>query len=284
MEALRSQTIPGDQFEVIWIDDASRDGGGVWLREHLPPAWHLLQFAESRGSYAARNAGVEAAASENLAFTDVDCRPHSDWLEKGLAGLTVAPRVAGQVHLLLSNSPSIAELVDADRFLRQRRNAHDGFAATANLFVRRATFDAVGGFDGSLRSGGDQEFGWRCSQAGVPIHYAERAVVSHAARKSVLDLLRKSRRVGFGIGQVLRRGRMPLGTLAGRALERSSVAVRPRAEGRTFRHPGLRRWCLVIGVHALVVLASVAGGLKGALISGAPPLGEPFRPRSKETA
>ena len=82
-----------------------------------------------------------------------------DWLEQGLAALASAPRVAGRIHLELSDSPSTAELVDAGRFLRQRRYVEEGFGATANLFVRRSVFDSLGGFDEHLKSGGDYEFG-----------------------------------------------------------------------------------------------------------------------------
>ena len=178
VSALERQAASREAFEVIWIDDASGDEGGAWLQEHLPAGWRLLVHTTPRGSYAARNTGLRVAASDNLAFIDVDCRPQEDWIEQGLACLASAPRIAGRVELELSGSPSAAELVDAGRFLRQRRYVQEGFGATANLFVQRPVFDSVGGFNEQLRSGGDYEFGLRCSKAGIPIQYADDVVVS----------------------------------------------------------------------------------------------------------
>src|SRR5918993_4929477 len=111
--ALKSQTISSDQFEVIWIDDASRDEGGLWLQEQLSPGWRLITFSEPRGSYAARNKGVQVATSDNLAFTDADCRPHPDWLECGLIALSDGPRAAGRIETKPPAAPSLAAIVDA---------------------------------------------------------------------------------------------------------------------------------------------------------------------------
>jgi glycosyltransferase involved in cell wall biosynthesis len=266
--ALAAQTIAPDAFEVIWVDDASRDGGTCWLRDRLRPTWRLIVLERPRGSYAARNAALQAATSDNLAFTDVDCRPERDWLEEGLAALATAPRVAGRIDLELSPSPSAAELVDARRFLRQRHYVREGFAATANLFVQRAVFRQAGVFDEHLRSGGDQEFGWRCAKAGIPIRYAEDAVVTHAARASLGGLLRKAERVGFGMGQILRSGAIPLGVAARRAAERFTVARGGRPAERVVPAAGLGRRWLLAAVHLLLVLATAGGGLRG-IVSGA---------------
>jgi cellulose synthase/poly-beta-1,6-N-acetylglucosamine synthase-like glycosyltransferase len=265
VDALRAQTLAQSLFEVLWVDDGSGDDGCAWLRGQLSPTWRVLASGERRGSYAARNSGLRAAGGDNVAFTDVDCRPCEDWLEQGLLALAAAPRAAGRIELELSDSPSIAELVDAGRFLRQRHYVQEGFAATANLFVRRAVFAQVGGFIEDLRSGGDQEFGWRCSRAGIPIMYADRAAVSHAARATLRGLLQKGERVGFGGGQVLRRGRMPVSTFARRAVERFTVARRQDAGDQSKLRLGVIRSCLVSAVHLLVLSANVAGVLRGVL-------------------
>src|SRR5687768_2894002 len=93
LNALERQVASRDVFEVIWVDDASGDHGGAWLQQHLQPGWRLLVHPRPRGSYAARNTGLHAAAGDNLAFIDVDCRPQEDWIEQGLACLASAPRV-----------------------------------------------------------------------------------------------------------------------------------------------------------------------------------------------
>lgn len=269
VDALKRQTLDQGAYEVIWIDDASRDGGGLWLQERLPSGWRLLVHPESRGSYAARNTGLRAARGESIAFTDVDCRPNDDWLDHGLAALASAARIAGRIHLELAEAPSIAELVDAGRFLRQHRYVKEGFAATANLFVHRSVFRLVGEFDECLRSGGDHEFGWRCSQAGVPIRYAENAVVNHPARTSLRQLLRKSERVGFGIGHVVRRGRMPMRTLAQSAADRLTLVRRRGLSERRIAVAGLGRSFLVTAVHLLVLAATILGCLRGFVFPGA---------------
>jgi glycosyltransferase involved in cell wall biosynthesis len=264
VSALRAQTW-GPVMEVIWIDDGSRDEGSAWLRTQLAPHWHLLMHRAPRGAYAARNSGLEVAAAENLAFTDVDCRPRPDWIERGLAALETVPRVAGRVDVELSASPSTAELVDAGRFFRQRRYVKEGFGATANLFVRREVFNAVGRFDDQLKSGGDYEFGLRCTTRGIPIEYSDDVVVGHPARATIRELLTKGERVGFGTGQLFRRRGLPVRLLMARAADRFSLARRRRRTERTIPDAGGTQSLSMTGLYALILLATVAGSVRGVL-------------------
>lgn len=269
LDALKRQTCDADSFEVLWIDDASGDGGTTWLEGERPSSWKVLVHSAPRGSYAARNTGLQIAAGESIAFTDVDCRPREDWIAQGLDALTAAPRVAGRVQIELSDSPTPAELVDAGRFLRQRRYVQEGFGATANLFVRKMVFDRVGRFDERLKSGGDYEFGLRCSQAGIGIAYADDVVVSHPARASLRDLLAKGERVGFGTGQLIRRGGMPMRLLAARASDRFALARRRGTTERSIPRVEGRRSFVLSGVHLLVLASTVVGSVRGFLLPGA---------------
>jgi glycosyltransferase involved in cell wall biosynthesis len=267
LTALESQTAAKDAFEVLWVDDGSGDGGGAWLRQHLPHGWRLLTHARPRGAYAARNTALAAAAGESIAFTDVDCRPTENWIERGMAWLSSVPRVAGRVELELSPSPSTAELVDAERFLRQRRYVQEGFGATANLFVRRSVFGEVGGFDEHLRSGGDYEFGQRCTLSGISIQYADDVIVTHPARGSLRELLSKGERVGFGTGQLIRRGGISMERLTARMSDRFALAGRHGATERAV--PAARkRTASMKAVHVLVLAATLAGGARGFLFPG----------------
>ena len=151
--------------------------------------------------------------------------PQVELNSNGLAWLSAAPRVVRVGHPL-----ELSPLLDArtgeawGRFFRQRRYVEEGFGATANLFVERRVFHDVGGFDERLRSGGDYEFGQRCSLAGIPIRYADDVVVSHAARSTLRELLSKSERVGFGTGQLIRRRGISRERPAARITDRFALA------------------------------------------------------------
>jgi glycosyltransferase involved in cell wall biosynthesis len=273
VDALKRQTLPADAFEVILVDDGSSDGGPGWLRDHTPPGWRVVSHARSRGSYAARNTGLKQAKASNLAFTDADCRPRADWLEQGLTALASSPRVAGQIQFDPPPSPSVVELVDMGRFFRQRQYVTEGFAATANLFVRREVFEAVGAFDETLRWGGDYELGRRCLRAGIPIEYAERAVIDHRPRRSLGELLRKGEHVGYGAGQVARQGGSSLRVLWKRALERLSLTRKRELAERHIQVNEAQQSMLVTAVMLLVMTATAFGCVRGFMFSNRRALG-----------
>lgn len=263
LEAIREQTLSTGSYEVIFVDNGSSDGSLEWLSAHGPPGSRVLRCPDRHRPYAARNRGIEAARADIVAFTDADCRPDPAWLEAGLKALERAPRAAGRIDLVCSDHPSLAELVDSGRFLRQWRYAREGFGATANLFVRREVFDGVGGFDELLVSGGDYEFGQRASAAGFPILYDADTIVRHPARATFHGLSRKAYRVGYGFGQSLGLGQVTPRSAAGRIIDRVRLCGgRGLGErGRIVR--GLpTRVGIVLGLillHLVTFLAILAG-------------------------
>lgn len=207
LAALAAQDYEGD-VQVIVVDNGDNPGlpapgGGVEVVAEAAP-----------GSYAARNAGVAAARGEVLAFTDADCRPTPTWLSSGVAALLAAPggAIGGRIDVLLNGGrPTGAALWDRLHGLRQDTYVlRDGYAATANLIVMRAVFEAIGPFDGGLRSGGDREWGERATRAGTRVLYRPDVVVEHPARSSLAELHSKTLRVHRGWAAVqVRRGRPP---------------------------------------------------------------------------
>jgi glycosyltransferase involved in cell wall biosynthesis len=221
LDALARQTAPRKAFEVIFIDDASTDETAEFIR--ASGAAEVVVSPSRRGSYAARNLGLSRARAEIVAFTDSDCIPAPNWIETGLAELdrTEADMLAGQVDMPLGDRPTIAALVDAWRFLDQRRWVRRNFGATANLWVRQDVFRRVGCFREDLISGGDAEFGHRATRSGAKLRYAERLIVSHPPRDRAQDLARKGFRTGVGAAQQFWHGNGPL-----------------RERGRTWLRPG----------------------------------------------
>jgi hypothetical protein len=203
-----------------------------------------------------------------LAFTDADCRPKPRWLSAGLAALDAGADLAGgKVEVPLGSSPTVAEAVDAARSLDQERFVRDGAAITANLFVRRSVFDAIGSFNRRLRSAGDVEFTRRAVAHGLRLAYAPEAVVVHDPRRRARDLVRKNLRVGAGHTDVRRHGGGPE---SARPVPWARVSAwRPRRgllgiehlEAQGYRPGRARRLVLQAGQYAYVQLPEVIGSL-----------------------
>jgi glycosyltransferase involved in cell wall biosynthesis len=192
LDALSSQTLDGD-YEVVVVDDGSRDRTPEIVRGYGSVA-RLVANPQSRGPGGARNRGVQEARAPVLAFTDADCFPTAGWLAAGLAKLGEADLVQGRVE----PDPTV-ERTPFDRSLAVDRDG--GFYQTANLFVRRELFDAVGGFhDWVLEAhpdrrwtpdrrrgratrtpiGEDTLFAWKALRRGARSAFAPDALVHHA--------------------------------------------------------------------------------------------------------
>lgn len=199
IECLRAQTLDQKFWTAIFVDNGS---------EIVPKCSDLPEFVNlihcgTPGSYAARNEGLKVASSENLVFTDADCRPDPQWLEQMLARLDSDDSpdlVAGDVIVgkLNQGEPNVYELYDIALGLPQKRYVSRGYAVTANLAVRREVFDGVGVFDARRFSGGDAEFCRRAGSAGYKLVFAPDAAVHHPARSEWRQLERKARRVKGG--------------------------------------------------------------------------------------
>lgn len=257
LDALAGQTgLSPSEIEVLVVDNGSGDASPTIAAAH-PAVSRVLHEARA-GSYAARNAGVAAASAPSLAFTDADCTPRADWLAGGLAALGAGADLAGgAVEPAERTRPTPWERYDRAVYLRQDELiTHDGFAATANLFVRRAVFDAVGPFDPRLRSGGDYEFGRRATAAGFRLVHAPDAVVVHRPRAGLSDTWRLHRRIGAGWADLHaagKRGRAvddpALRLAVGTVIERAAAGGDPLRR----RH--------IAHVHAVVMVARWTGRL-----------------------
>lgn len=219
-----AQTLPRDRFEIIVADNGSK--AALADIEAAAPGARVVRITE-RGAGPARNGGVAASTFPVLAFTDSDCLPEPQWLERGLDALTQADLVGGGVSVSVADParPTPSEAFEAIFAFDNRTYVEaKGFSVTANLFTTRAVFDAVGGFRGQVPE--DLDWCHRARARGFHIAYAEDARVSHPARRSWPELTRKWRR--------LTREALALDRQAGtppiaQALKALSVAVSPFA-------------------------------------------------------
>lgn len=272
VESLEAQSYSQDRLEIILVDNGSTDAtrdlvGGLGVRLVREDRWP--------SPYLARNAGIERAHGEVLAFTDADCRPERTWLEEGIGALLGedADLVGGAVVFRYSGRPTVAEHVDSMWHLDVRRQIEVNRACmTANLLVRRRVVDEIGGFDPRARSGGDGRWTRRATDAGFRLVFAAQAKVHKPARR-LLPLLRKAFRTGQGLpGAWLERGVSSSGLglkLLGHVVPRRPATVAARARELGIE-PGAARLAALWWTSWLVELARGVGSVRGVVALGRP--------------
>lgn len=196
LDALRRQSYPAESFEVLVVNNNPDDEVPVTL--DIPSNTSILREPRP-GSYAARNAALRAAKGNIIAFTDSDCIPDTDWIRNAVSHFEKHPgcsRIGGEVVLFPKNGKtSVAEKYDQLFFFQQESHVKNlGSAVTANLFVYRSVFEAVGYFDEGKMSNGDIDWGMKSNKAGYRIDYLRNVIVKHPAR-SLRELIKKEKRL-----------------------------------------------------------------------------------------
>ena len=135
------------------------------------------QYAPGPG--AGRNLGARESRSPALAFCDADCFPTPGWLRAGVDALKAADLVQGHV---LPDPDSEVGPFDHTIWI----TFEVGLYETASLFVRRETFERVGGFEDWISPengrpvGEDVWFGWRARRLGARTAFCADALAHHA--------------------------------------------------------------------------------------------------------
>jgi GT2 family glycosyltransferase len=210
LQSLRKQTLSDDTFEVVVVDDYSpvplalADVGGG-------PAMHLIRTPQQSGPGAARNAGATVARGKLLAFTDDDCLPAADWLERILETHRADPQVmlGGKLYNAVPEyagaeaSQVISDIVYA-WYNVDPQNAR--FFSTNNMAVPREDFVELGGFDESFRGASeDRDLCDRWRASGRRMRLAPQALVGHAHRLTLRKFLRQHFAYGKGAALFHRR-------------------------------------------------------------------------------
>lgn len=205
-QALRS--LDPQPTEVVLVDNGSTDGSLDVLKrfasEHTRAHVRILTEMR-RGASAARNAGIQSARGDVVAFTDADCVPDPSWL-RYLAGAfddqtvgAVAGRiVARPTGTIVEQFNALYTLQSPESPARHCRwTPWAGGFPTANLAVRRELLQRIGGFDESVRLyGEDYDVCARLYETGAAIDYVPDARVTHVHRATLGGMMRQA--FGFG--------------------------------------------------------------------------------------
>lgn len=147
--AILTSQLPRSTYELIVVDDASRDATAAIAARHADKVIRLS--GRSLGAAYARNRGVELSHGEIVAFVDADVMVRPDTLPRMLATLAEHPKI-GAVSALHDGKPRARNFVSQYwnlllRFGEQghlEENAHFPSGCGA---VRRTVLLAAGMFD-----------------------------------------------------------------------------------------------------------------------------------------
>ena len=174
LDALSLQTYPKSSYEVIIVNDGSRDGTEQFLGRYQKEATFSLRYytQENAGQATAVNLGIEKANGVIVCFTDDDCLADKDWIKNLVAGYTTDDIVC------------VGGLITQENFMLC------GPVIGANTSYRKKTLTEAGGFDPQLPIGLDGDLGIRVKLRGHKFYYAKDAVMYHKHRVTLKGVLK----------------------------------------------------------------------------------------------
>ncbi|MEJ7784164.1 MAG: glycosyltransferase [Solirubrobacteraceae bacterium] len=182
LNALEAQTLPRERWEVVVAHDSAGPETEHLLRTHPLAREGVLRHATlpagTGGPGAHRNAAVKLARGEVIAFTDDDCRPPADWLEKALAAARRHPGAIVQGTTL--KDPTEAVVLNAPLIHSQLIRPPTVWAEACNIIYPKELLDRVGGFHEDAFTGEDTDLAVRCKQQGAAYVAAPEVVTHHA--------------------------------------------------------------------------------------------------------
>jgi len=187
LNALVRQTVPQQDFEVIVVIDGSTDDTAAVCNSMLAdlPNMRVLAAPGNIGNASAANLGLKEAKADHILFTDDDCIPREDWVERLCAGLDQEPVVAGAIATLASDYFQLCHnMAQFYPFMPGRESGPGGFIAGANMGLRKEVFDRIGPFESGRRLGLDMELILRARRHGYRVWFASDAVVLHDPREA----------------------------------------------------------------------------------------------------
>ncbi len=216
LDSLLHQDYPRAGYEIVVVDDGSRDGTAKLARS-LDGIRYLYQ--DNSGWAAARNLGIAHSRGEVLVFIDDDCLAAPHWLRRyeeayarhpevgGVAGrVTCGPEtnLAGKIRF--QGHVAIFDELNAPLGASYDTAGYVTFCYGANRSYRRHVLSDIG-FDPELRYFEDNDLDLRLRERGISIFYDPKIEVQHHYRLPAWERVRSS--FYYGRSRVLFAARHP---------------------------------------------------------------------------
>lgn len=202
LESLKKQTTSLDEFNIIFVDNASDDNTREII-ENFQKELENLQyiFEPNKGKSFALNTGYGIATSEYVAHIDADCKADKKWIENiiNLAN-EEHPSLFGGGYLPYYNSPKpkwFKDKYNTDWREDKRIVLSEGYLNGCNMIWRRDLVLSLGGHnielginEHSLAGGEDTELIARARQkyTNIKIIYDQSIFVYHLTKEKQFNL------------------------------------------------------------------------------------------------
>ncbi len=179
--------------EIIFVNDASQDEIGLWLKSLSDPRVIVISNKDNLGYSRSNNIANSHASGDILVLLNNDLVFDSEWLEPMLSILESPSLNAGIVgNIQRRITDDFIDHVGFDltphgKFVHKRQLPDASFmhsevsAVTgACLVIRRSDFEAVGGFDeGFLNGGEDVDLCFKVAALGKSIYVSHESQIKH---------------------------------------------------------------------------------------------------------
>ncbi len=206
LEAMASQSLDKELYEIIVIDDASTDETKAvvaGISANTEARIEYIKLEKRSGASTARNRGILAAKGRICVFIDSDIVVNHSFLEAHLDAHTSFGEGKCIVTGVVINTNNFDDPTSEPYKLSDFSNAS---FATGNASVDRESLISVGMFDEDFREYGweDLELGLRLRRSGLKVVRIKDAIGYHCKRAFELTMLPNVLRVEY------ERGRMAL--------------------------------------------------------------------------
>jgi GT2 family glycosyltransferase/glycosyltransferase involved in cell wall biosynthesis len=185
---------PADRWEVVVVDNGSRDGSVETLAAQFPTT-RFVELDRNQGFAGGCNRGAQAARGDYIAFLNNDARPDRRWIRAAMDVFLADRYIACVASKVLDWDGTTIDFVDAGIAFYGHGfklgagdpddHAHDlerdvPFASGAAMIVRADAFREVGGFDERyFLFFEDVDLGWRFWLLGYRVRYVPASLAYH---------------------------------------------------------------------------------------------------------
>jgi len=191
------QEYPIDKLEIVVVDDGSSDNSAQIIRKF--PVKYIFQ--PNSGPAKARNIGWQSSRGDIICFTDSDCIPEKNWINKIIARY-VSDKIAGVggSYDIADDKSWLAKCIHEEIIQRHLKMPElSTHLASYNFSCRKSVLKEIGGFDESFKaaSAEDNELSYRIRKKGYDLIFDKDIKVAHYHKRNLSAYLKQQFRHGY---------------------------------------------------------------------------------------